>query len=170
MLGLTFVNAAAICKYYHREAHARKTFVAIVHEVCEDGLNEICPNMRKRRALKRARDHFGSGSSESSEGGEEKTLEPGAPSPQREEVASKMAKHALAPLSRHSWNGGRQIDCGECGCRAGFFCVTCSSDEVVVALHPEYIGKKKYNCWAKHKRHPERSRRAKPRGQRQKQS
>lgn len=167
MLGLTFVNAVAICKYFHHEANKRKTFLELVHDICEDGLNELCPYVRKRGTVKkRAREELGSGSSNSS-ADEVDALEAGAPSPLRVE---KVAKHSLAPLSRHSWEGGRQIDCGECGNRAGYFCVTCSTEDVVVALHPETIGKKKFTCWAKHKRHPERSRRARPRGARAKEA
>lgn len=172
MLGLTFVNAEAICKYFHHGVHKRKTFLAVVHEVCEDGLNELCPFKRRRHGMKRPRemnDRSTSGDSSNSDG-DDANREPGAPSPHkpREEVKIAAAKHCLAPLSKHSWNGGRQIDCGECGQRAGFFCVTCSTDEEVVALHPESIGHKKYSCWVKHKRHPERARRARPRGARQK--
>ncbi|KAL1499930.1 hypothetical protein AB1Y20_012612 [Prymnesium parvum] len=56
MLGITFVlNAEALCKYFHREVHKRKTFLDLVHEVCEDGLNELFPFKRSRWNTKRKR-------------------------------------------------------------------------------------------------------------------
>lgn len=165
MLGLTFVNVEALSKYFMNTQHKRKTFLELIHEVCEDGLNALSPFKTVKRVAKRRPDYESSGdSSDSPDGhGPPKTYETCDLSPHK-----KVLKHTLAPLSMHIGIGGRQMDCGECGKRAGYFCVGCSTEDVIVPLHPEFIGKKKYDCFSKHMRHPNRAHRARPRGARPK--
>lgn len=171
MLGLTFVNAEALIKYFHSSRNKKKTFLQVVHDVCEDGLNALSPYQKvpKKRNRPSAR-QVSSGSSDCSTDSDNnpkppRVSEPGAPSPMK---MARLEKHALAPLSMHGGIGGRQLDCGECGRRAGFYCVGCSTEDVIVPLHPESIANKVYDCFNKHKRHPDRSHRARPRGARPK--
>lgn len=173
MLGITFVNVATLCKYFHSSVHKRKTFLQMVHEVCEDGLNSLCPFKVKKPMKRKSSIAYLSAGGSNDESNESQPLEDGgdaaagAPSPIKRS-RSGTEKHVLAPLSMHGGIGGRQMDCGECGGRAGYYCVGCSNEDVVVALHPQNIGKKLYECWQKHKRHPERAHRARPRGRRPK--
>lgn len=167
MLGLTFVNAEALCKYFHPAQHKRKTFLEMVHEVCEDGLNLLSPfKVRTKKRKARLTYQHSSGDTDDDSQEDPAVAVAGAPSPQKRSRVSE--KHILAPLSMHSGIGGRQMDCGVCGRRAGYYCVGCSNDHVIVPLHAESIGKKVYDCLQKHRRHPERAHRARPRGSRPK--
>ena len=151
MLGMTFVNAYLLMKYFHGEPRSFRSFML---ELCFDLLaNTIDMTMAEAAAA--------DGRSDGSSPGCSTDQSSRAPSPHP--LLSVNGLHTVVSLRSVKWKGQAQVTCAICKvAKTTKCCLQCSQSDCVVGLCT------KEACLLTHKKYPGNSRKSVPRGQKRK--